>query len=418
MKRLLILMLAALLMLSATAIAEEPLRVAWWGSETSNGIYLGQVDIFVENTGIACEPEYLSWDDYWTKLNTLAAAGDLPDVVRMDYAYILSYAEKGLLMDLTPLVEAGQINLEGVPESAISGGYMSGGLYGINAGSNAMTMATNAKLVADAGMAMPTNDMTWEEFEAWVVEFHEKTGLYGADLEGFTSTILRIYARSLGDGKDFYNAEQTEMGMSLEELTDYFTSIKRMHDAGAVQNVAETTVDVGKENYFFSKAEAATMFTTTDSYTTFDSLLSPAYGGLEMTIIPGAAENKGMFIKPSQFLSISAGCENIEDAAAFVDAWTMDVASNLFIAGRRGVPISPAMAEEVASTLDESAQRAFAFTTLAAEYASPLYPPEPTANGEIDKEYENQLARVLFEADTPENAAQALLTFAKEALAE
>lgn len=147
-----------------------------WGSESSNALYLGEADLFTKTTGIEYEAEYLSWDDYWTKINTLAAANDLPDTLRMDYAYILNYVNKNQLMDLTPLVESGAIDLSKVPDSAISGGRFGEGLYGINAGSNGLCMAVNEKLVTDAGMEVPSNEMTWEEFEKWAIEFHEKTG--------------------------------------------------------------------------------------------------------------------------------------------------------------------------------------------------------------------------------------------------
>ena len=130
MKKLMAVLLtvAMLLSLSAAALADEPMRMCWWGSESSNKIYLGVMDMFVEATGIDVEPEYYSWDDYWTKMNTLAAGHDLPDSLRMDYQYIKSYVEKGLLMDLTPLVESGAIDVSDVPESVLSGGMINGGL--------------------------------------------------------------------------------------------------------------------------------------------------------------------------------------------------------------------------------------------------------------------------------------------------
>ncbi|MBQ6858939.1 MAG: hypothetical protein IJO02_05860, partial [Clostridia bacterium] len=65
-------LLAALVLTTAMA-ADEPMRMTWWGSESSNKIYLGVSDMFSQELGIEVENEYLSWDDYWTKLNTLAA---------------------------------------------------------------------------------------------------------------------------------------------------------------------------------------------------------------------------------------------------------------------------------------------------------------------------------------------------------
>ena len=122
MKKLLAVLLTAVLVLScATALAaEEPVRVAWWGSESSNKVYLTFSDMFTEATGIEYEAEYLAWGDYWTKINTLAAANDMPDMVRMDYAYIKNYVDKGLLLDLTSLVAEGKIDLSNVADSAIT----------------------------------------------------------------------------------------------------------------------------------------------------------------------------------------------------------------------------------------------------------------------------------------------------------
>lgn len=214
MKKLGAMLIAVVMLMTATcALAvDEPLRLTWWGSESSNALYLSVSDMFQEATGIEYEAEYLSWDDYWTKLNTLAAANDLPDCLRMDYQYIKSYVDKGLLMDLTPLVESGAIDLSNVPDSAVSGGRFDGGLYGINAGSNSLGLALNAKLITDAGMEVLPNEATWAEFEQWVLDFHTATGLFGTDLWGMRdyNGTFRVFARE--QGQELYNEEQTEPG--------------------------------------------------------------------------------------------------------------------------------------------------------------------------------------------------------------
>ena len=416
MKKFVALFLVMSMLLAGLALAEEPLRVAWWGSESSNKLYLGEADLFTKATGIEYEAEYLSWDDYWTKINTLAAANDLPDTLRMDYQYILNYVDKGQLMDLTPLVESGAIDLSKVPDSAISGGRFGKGLYGINAGSNGLTMAVNAKLVADAGMEIPANDMSWEDFEAWAIQFHEKTGLYGADLFGAKdyNGVFRIYARS--HGEELYNEAQDGAGFKAETLAAFFASIKRMQDAGATQNIADAVTDIGKENYPFSKGEAATIFTVTDSYTTYAAVLKDNFGEVPMRLLPGAAATKAMFVKPSQFLSIAATAEKVDEAAKFINYWVNDEEANLFIAGRRGVPINPEIATLVGQSLDENSMAVFEYMNMMAEYASDLYAPDPQAHGEIADEYNRQAQAVLFGESTPEDAAQALVEYINKTL--
>ncbi|MBR2287037.1 MAG: extracellular solute-binding protein [Clostridia bacterium] len=416
MKKLLSVILAVLMLTScAAALADEPVRVAWWGSETSNVVYLTFSDMFTEATGIEYEAEYLSWGDYWTKINTLAAANDMPDMVRMDYAYIKNYVDKGLLLDLTDLVNEGKIDLSDVADSAISGGRFGDGLYGINAGSNGLVLAVNAKLVTDAGLEVPTNEMTWEEFVDWCIEFHDKTGKFGTDLFGLKDfNVYRVFARQ--HNEELYNEAQDAVGYSVETLAAYFTDLKKLHDAGAIQNVADVTVDIGKENYPFAKAEAATNMTVTDSYTTYAKLLYDEYGALELRIQPGSAENKAMFVKPSQFLSIAASAEQVDKAAAYIDYWTNDEAANLYINGTRGIPISAKISSLVASNLDEISALAFDYMQVMAEYSSDLYAPDPVAHTEIGDEFVSQLSSVLFNNATPEEAAQKLIDFSNKAL--
>ena len=371
--------------------------------------------MFTEATGIEYDPLYLSWGDYWTKINSLATGNDLPDMVRMDYAYIKNYVDKGLLLDLTQLVADGKIDLSDVPDSAISGGRFGNGLYGINAGSNGLVLAINAKLVADAGMDVPTNEMTWAEFVDWAIQFHEKTGLLGTDLFNLKDfNVYRIFARQ--HKEELYNEAQDAVGYSLETLTAYFTDLKKLHDAGAIQNVADVTVDIGKENYPFAKGEAATTMTVTDSYTTYAKLLREQYGLLELRIMPGSAENKAMFVKPSQFLSIAATSEQVDKAAAYINHWTNDEAANLFINGTRGIPISAKISKLVASNLDDISALAFDYMQVMAEYSSDLYAPDPVAHTEISNEFVNQMSSVLFGNATPEEAAQKLIDFSNKAL--
>lgn len=417
MKKLCAFLLATLLLGTTAALAaEEPLRLTWWGSESSNALYLTVSDMFQEATGIEYEAEYLSWDDYWTKLNTLAAANDLPDSLRMDLQYIKSYVDKNLLMDLTELVDKGLIDLSDVPESAISGGMFNGGLYGINAGSNSLGLAYNAKMIQDAGMEVPANEVTWEEFEHFVMDFHEKTGKYGIDLWGLRdyNGTFRVYVREQGEA--LYNEDQTAPGYSVETMASYLGMVKRMHDAGAVQNVSEITVDVGRENQPFSKGEAACITTTTDSATTYYNMIKDNWGPAVLRIIPGAAQTKAMWIKPSQFLSISKDAENVEEAAAYINFWCNDKEANGFIAGRRGVPISNKMAEFVGSSLDEASKLTFDYMVEMAQYASDLYAPDPMAHGEIDGEFITTFQSVLFGEMTPEEGAQHVYDFSIKAL--
>lgn len=68
-----VVMLLCTAMLPAAALAEEPvtLRVTWWGSQTRHDLTMAAIQKFEEKySNIKVEPEFTSWDGYWSKLAT------------------------------------------------------------------------------------------------------------------------------------------------------------------------------------------------------------------------------------------------------------------------------------------------------------------------------------------------------------
>ena len=97
MKRFLSVLLAAVLLCTmlaplAASAEQEPvtLRVTWWGSQTRHDLTMAAIEKFQEKyPWITVEPEFTSWDGYWSKLATQVAGGLLPDVIQMDYQYLI-----------------------------------------------------------------------------------------------------------------------------------------------------------------------------------------------------------------------------------------------------------------------------------------------------------------------------------------
>ncbi|GAH86698.1 unnamed protein product, partial [marine sediment metagenome] len=62
------------------------------------------IEIFeASHKGITIKVETASWDDYFTKLQTLIAGGTAPDVFELNYENFVSYASKGVLLDLNSI---------------------------------------------------------------------------------------------------------------------------------------------------------------------------------------------------------------------------------------------------------------------------------------------------------------------------
>ncbi|PNV60093.1 hypothetical protein C0033_20775 [Clostridium sp. chh4-2] len=395
------------------AASADKLGISWWGTQAVHEFTLEVCEKYTEKSGTELEAVYASWGDYWQKMNTLSAAGDLPDIMRQDYAVITQYADKGLLEPLDSYIESGKLDMSNVDPVKLEGGRINGKLYGINVGSNALCIVYDEEMIKEAGMEVPGPEMSWEDFEKFCIEFHEKTGKYGSTISDIVSNIniFEVIARS--SGGTLYNEEGLGMGYDDAVLAGYFDSVKRMHDAGALPSIDTKAQQTSVEDSPFSKGEAATEIVWTDMY---ESLVAVKGKELGLTIIPGTGADKGMYVKPSQFLSVTSSSDKKEEAVDFINAWVNDSDINKIIAGRRGVPISTVMAEEVAGTLKGPGQRVFEYMDLVSDYASPIDPPNPAGASEVNAEYTKQFEMVLFGESDSETASSKFRANAEDAL--
>lgn len=82
---------------------------AQWGNDTETAATQEVADKFnSEQDAIVVEVLKIDHDNYVTKLNTMAAAGELPDTGIMSEAGVLNFAENGLLADISEMYEEGE----------------------------------------------------------------------------------------------------------------------------------------------------------------------------------------------------------------------------------------------------------------------------------------------------------------------
>ena len=88
-------------------------------------------------------------------------------------------SDRGLLMPLDEFVEDGTLNFANVSDGELAGGRIDGQLYAINLGTNSQNIVLDVDAFAKAGIELPKQDWTWEDFEKIVLELHDKLGIWG-----------------------------------------------------------------------------------------------------------------------------------------------------------------------------------------------------------------------------------------------
>jgi len=136
------------------------------------------------------------FDDYYSKLNTLIAAGETPDVFEISEYLAVEWGKKGVSMELSQPYEDRGVNLEDTYIAACLYGD-EGNVYGITAGVTAILLFYNKDLFDAYDVPYPSSDpenpITWEEYVQTAQKLtRDSNGLCPLD-EGFDTWDVTSY---------------------------------------------------------------------------------------------------------------------------------------------------------------------------------------------------------------------------------
>lgn len=146
-----------------------------------------------QNPDISVNIQLTAYTSYFTKLQVAASGGQASDVFWMNGPNFQLYASNGMLEPLTDL----HPTLSDYPSSLVKLYQYHGTQYGVPKDFDTVGLWYNKKLFDAAGVAYPTANWTWADFNNAAARLTDKqTGVYGAaaQLEGqedFYNTIFQ-----------------------------------------------------------------------------------------------------------------------------------------------------------------------------------------------------------------------------------
>lgn len=366
-------------MFSVAAQEKTELQMTWWGSQARHDRTIAVIEMYeAANPDIDIVYTFNNFNDYWTRLNTEAAGGNVACLMQQDYAYLGDWAERGLLMPLDGFIEEGVIDATNIDESFLNGGKVGENIYGISLGTNTQSFIIDRAALEEAGLEMPATDWTWADFEELALAYHEATGKWfiGNGLED-VQLWKSLY---LGHGMSPFAEDGTAIGYEDDQpIIDFYDMIVRLQDAGAIANREEVLqmTGAGPEQGPVVTGQAASAYQWSNQVI---AVYTAAGEERDLVLHPlprpegGQSEN---YLKPSMYFSITEGCEQAEEAAKFIDFFTNSTEANDILLAERGVPISSAVREHLLPQLDPVNAATFEFLEQVAEDASPIFPPDP-----------------------------------------
>lgn len=395
------------------------LTFTWWGNQTRNERTQAALDLYSEqNPGVTFDPQFAEWNDYWDKLATAAAGHSLPDIVQMDYSYLEQYVSNGLLVDLTPYIEDGTINVDNVDEGILNSGKVGDGIYALCNGVNVPALLYNKTLLDEAGITIKDN-MTMDEFIAVSKEVYEKTG-YKTNIAYGSDAYIDYFCRAY----DEIIYESDSIGASQETLDAFYSLYEDGINEGWLLDpsvFAEVTVGSVEQDPMVYGSSPETMSWCFFAYSNqLTATKSAAPEGMEigMTTWPSADPAKSDFLKPSQFFAITVDSKNPAEAAKVLDFITNSVECNNILLGERGVPISSEVSNAISENMSEDDRNIITFINeVVTPNSSTISPPAPTAASEAYNLNDNLIEKVCYGELTAAEAAQQMYEEGNEIMA-
>lgn len=389
---------------SSSSSGSSDLVMTWWGNQVRNEKTQEALDKYKELNDVTVEGQFYQWNDYWSKMATAAAGNSMPDLIQMDYSYIDQYVENGQLLDLTPYIESGALDVSNIPDNVLQMGVVGDGNYGIAAGVSGNCLFYNKTVTDEAGVTIKDN-MTYDEFVEIAKTVTEKTG-YRAKLIQDVN-YMGEWARA--EGIPIVEAKMPVD--SADAYVPFFQMVADGIEEGwhlTPENIDATGIETDPLVYGSSPETMAwcSINGTSNQLTALQSA-APEGADIAITTIPTSDPTTSNYLKPALYFSISADTEDPDAAVALLDYLINSEDANAILLGERGVPASTAVTDYIYDLVSETEQESFAYVTdVITPNCSPINPPDPSGMSELNDTLKKAVEKVSYGESTPEEAAQ------------
>ena len=183
--------------------------------------------------------------EYWTKLEAAAGGGKAPDVFWINVLHLDAYVEGGILADLTSAIEESDIN-DSYSETLVNNYVRDGKNYAVPKDFDTNALWYNKDLFDQAGVAYPTDDMSYDDLVALATELKDKLpdGVYpfACPVDFQTWYYQTVFANNGW----ILNDDATETGYEDSKTQEGIQCWIDMIDQGlspSAANLAETSAD-------------------------------------------------------------------------------------------------------------------------------------------------------------------------------
>ncbi|NEB77702.1 carbohydrate ABC transporter substrate-binding protein [Streptomyces sp. SID14478] len=375
---------------SAGADGTVTLRYFFWGDTIRADLIDKCVAVFErDHPKVRIKTSFAAFDAFWQKLSTAAAGGNPPDVMHVDYAWIRTLGEHGVLADLGDRSGPGkEIDASTLIPSMRTAGLVAEQRVAMPVAQNAVSVQYDAATYAEAGARPPSARMDWNTYmdQCRAVSRHYKHRQFGMDNLGQNYLGLEIWLRQ--QGLRMWT-DQGALGFGHDDLRTFLAKTDAWRKDGAL--AGPDTVLESLPGFPITTRRAAAELQWDNQVGGRGTLRGSK---LTLGTVPTDTGRPGIYAKPSMLIGAAAKTPYLSEVAQFIDFMVNDPRVSKIVGTNMGMPPTTTQQSGTPSP-DPAVRQVQAYEKEVASTLAPT-PPPPADGGASLNVYLQRTAEKLF----------------------
>ena len=402
--------------LGTSALAQDRrIRHFWWGNPERDKRTFGVIDVFNgKQSDIEVVGETVGFGDYFPKLTTQIAGGNMPDVIQQGYGVIFEYIERGAILPLDDYIGK-SLDVSNMDQSALDAGTFGGKLYAISIGANSHMAIYNKVMYAAAGISEGNGfdpfGWTYDDLKRIAMEVSAANeGKFGTDdntgnYQNFSDYVAQNGVAMYGENGDYQ--------VTAELAADYWAMWTDIRNSGATppgKASAGLVANPPMSDWGVVSGNTATSYQWSNQLVGAQALTQDELGAAMYPNTPAMVP--GSVVQPSQFVCLTRDTVDAEAATTYMSAFVNDPDMTNILGLERGIPANSMARAALQPTLSEAEAASVAFFDGIRGKTAQLPPPAPSGANEIEQTFQRAATGILLDQDT---IADASASFVRQA---
>jgi multiple sugar transport system substrate-binding protein len=252
-------LLVILILIPSIVTSAEQIEISMsvWGMPWENKLYTDILIPEFERANPGIKVKFHHFENYFDKILTLYAGGELPDVIRIHTTPFPLWVQKGVLIPLNNYIQAEKFDLKDFHPTTIKSATYDNKIYALPQDMNFRGVLYNKSLFKEAGVPFPKAGWKWKDLEENAKKLTKREGhrisQYGLVAWWNASDFKVLFGKA---GGRYWSKDKTKSLINSKAGVNVLSFLRNLV---VEYNLAPTVADMGGlgADKFFEMGKAA-----------------------------------------------------------------------------------------------------------------------------------------------------------------